>query len=278
MKRSFVGSFAASALAFGVSQACSANDWQVRVGPVIENFKHVETTPLGNVKEDGALYGLSLRLARKIGQFEIEGALSHLTNEVDYQGFAVDPSNGNTFPDSKSSDARITEASIRVARWFLATGDRVGLYGGVGYRRWDRDVENNSTSNGQNLDYAWPFVMLGAKFSLHRSERASLMVDVRVTKPLDPKVDVTVTNRSVPLTLELGSKIGYRVEVPFSYKITQTGGIEVAPFYERIELEKSKPKILTALDPTDPLNGLSILEPDAETETFGLHINWLQEF
>lgn len=272
---------AAGVLALGFSQVGLAQDWKLRIGPVLENFKYTERPLINNVprviKEDGTLYGLSLRLARKVGQFEIEGAISHLSNETDYRGFAIDPAlpaPNNVLADRKTSDARITDASIRVARWFLATNDRIALYGGAGHRRWDRDVATTTTL-GSNLDYAWAYVMLGAKLSLHRSERASVMVDLRITKPLNPKVDLSFPGTDAA-KLEVGSKLGYRIEVPFSYKLTKTGGIEVAPFYERIELTESDPETVPGvLINNQPLR---VLEPDSETEVFGMHINWLQEF
>ncbi len=278
MKHSSVGLLLAGATAFALPAICSAGDWQLRIGPVVENFKHTEITQLGNVKEDGTLYGLSLRLARKVGQYEIEGALSHLTSEVDYRGNATLLPSNTTIPLRTTTDERITEASIRIARWFLATGDRLALYGGIGHRRWDRDVASTTISTGSNLEYQWPFVMLGAKFSVHRSERANFMIDLRLTKPIDPKVDFAFTNRTEAVKLEMGSKLGYRVEAPFSYKITQNGGVEIAPFYERLKLKESKSKPIVALDPTDPVNGVPVTEPDSEGEAFGLNIHWLQEF
>jgi hypothetical protein len=270
---------AVGTLVASLSQVCLAGDWQLRIGPVVENFKYTERVTLAGVKiapqEDGTLYGLSLRLARKIGQFEIEGALSHLSNDVDYRGFAIDLNNNNAvLPDRKKSDARITDASVRIARWFLATNDRLAVYGGAGYRRWDRDVATTSTL-GSNLDYAWPYVMIGAKVSLHKSERASLMLDVRATKPLDPKVDLSFPGTDAA-TLNVGSKLGYRVEVPFSYKLTKTGAIEVAPFFERIELKESEPEKVPGMFINN--QQLLVQEPNSETEVFGFHINWLQEF
>lgn len=265
-------------IAMSLSQACVAGDWQLRVGPVVENFKYTERPSINNVeraiKEDGTLYGLSLRLARRIGPYELEGALTHLTNEVDYRGFAINTNNGSVLADRKKSDARITDASVRLARWFLATDNRVALYGGAGHRSWDRDVATTATL-GSSLEYTWPYLMVGAKFSLHKSERASFVVDLRVTKPLDPKVDLRFPGTDAA-TLSVGSKLGYRVEAPFSYKLTKTGGIEVAPFYERIELKESDPEKV----PGVTINGqpLLVLEPKSETEVFGFHINWLQEF
>jgi hypothetical protein len=184
------------------------------------------------------------------------------------------PPPNNVLIDRKTSDARITDASIRVARWFLSTNDRIALYGGAGHRRWDRDVATTSTL-GSHLDYVWAYVMLGAKASLHKSERASVMLDLRITKPLSPKVDLRFPGTDTA-TLEVGSELGYRVELPFSYKMTKTGAIEVAPFYERIKLKESNQEIIPGLRINN--QPVPVLEPDSETEVFGFHLIWLQEF
>jgi opacity protein-like surface antigen len=275
MKRSF---FAAGALALGFSQVCAANDWQLRVGPVVENFKHNEAS--SNVKEDGTLAGLSLRLARRIGQWEVEGALQAVQGENGYSGI-----NSANVRETKNSDASIANASVRVGRWFL-TNDRVSVYGGLGYRRWDRDVETTS-SIGPSLDYYWPYVMVGAKLRVHESERLTFLVDLRVTKPINPQVDFKVPQFFAPVNLDLSSKLGYRIELPVSYHFSESNSIEFVPFYERIKIGESETKPLFLPDGTpscfvDPnTNQLlceNIKEPDSKAESYGLAIHWLRSF
>jgi hypothetical protein len=292
MKPSAIGVFAAGATALAFSHASIAGDWKVRVGPVVEKFDYREKIPEAfrqfvstRTTEDGPLYGVSLRIERRIGRFEVEGALSHVRNEIDFNGAIQEiPSGREIGTDPKGSDARITDASIRVARWFLASNDRLALYGGVGYRRWDRDVENGKAF-GSSLDYTWPYVMLGAKVSLHKTERLGVMIDVRVTKPIDPKVRIAYNTLTEFQTVDPGSEVGFRIEAPVSYRVTATGGIEVAPFYERHRLTKSKTEQARLFAPILDNQGnvlaresLPVTEPGSASEAFGLNIHWFQEF
>jgi Outer membrane protein beta-barrel domain len=278
MKRSSIDFFAMGAFALAFSQVCAAGDWQLRVGPVVENFRHTE--PSVNVKEDGTLAGVSLRLARRIGQWEVEGALEGVQGKNDYNGV-----NSAGTRETKNSDASITQASVRVGRWFLAN-DRVSLYGGLGYFRWDRDIQT-TTSLGPSLDYDWPYVMAGAKLRLHESERVSVMVDVRVTKPINPQADYKVAQVYAPVSLDLGSELGFHIELPVSYHFSESNSIEFVPFYERIKIgeSKTKPLFLPNGSPscfTDPntkqLLCENIKEPDSRAESYGLAVHWLRSF
>ncbi len=104
-------------------------------------------------REEGYLPGVSagLRLAR--GRMFAETALEAWTGGVDYASAT----------EITTTDEDILDWNVMAGRDLFAQADqRLGLYAGLGYRHWQRDIRSTPTAFGLDETYRWWYASRGA--------------------------------------------------------------------------------------------------------------------
>jgi hypothetical protein len=230
------------------------------LGPSLQSFHYKEFPDNERLRnrEDGLLPGVTAGLRFAPGAWRIRLAGSYHGSSVDYDGAT---SSGN--PHQTDTDTDIFDV-IATGGYSFALGNSVTVapYAGAGYRYWRRDILPNRGVSGLLEVYRWPYAALGLELGLFQSERFQGGIDVRLVRPINPKLEV---HFDPDTTLDLGARTGYRISVPLRWSFGKSQGILLEPSYERQEIGASPPR-----------NG--ILEPSSDMDSFGVSLSWRLRF
>ena len=232
----------------------------ISLGPSALSFRYKEFPDNERLRnrEDGLLPGVTAGLRLAPGSWRVRLAGSYHGGKVDYDGATQSGSPHKTETGTDIFDVMVT------AGYSFAVGGSVTLapYLGAGYRYWRRDILPNAGVRGLLEVYRWPYAMVGLDLGLFQTERFQGGIDVRLIRPIDPKLDVGISPET---TLDLGARTGYRVSLPLRWSFGASQGILFEPFYERQEIGASRAR-----------NG--ILEPSSDTDIFAVNLSWRLRF
>ena len=211
-------------------------------------------------REDGTLPGIAggidFRVRRWV--FGFEGSL--YAGTADYDG----ETNITRIPVKTDTDETIFNVAGRAEYWFGESGEPWwALYGLVGYRYWERDIQSTSTASGGREEYYWLYLGAGAKGYFAKTTKQKWMWDVRTNLPINPKIYIDDLDEE----LDLGAKPGYRFAVSWQYAYSERMNILIEPYYETWDIGKSN-----SIYVTDGVNVYKVYEPDSETRNTGLNI------
>ncbi|MDA8168768.1 MAG: hypothetical protein M0Z59_03600 [Nitrospiraceae bacterium] len=141
----------------------------------------------------------------------------------------------------------------------------VAPYAGIGYRDWER---GDDVLPDYRESYTWPYGAFGVACTAF-FENVSLGVDAAVQTPFDMRMETNVAGTVDKAAFNLGSKPGYRVELPVTYMARSSGNIRgflfLTPYYQHWAIGKSPDVVLTK-------NGIPVdtaFEPDSTTDMYG---------
>ena len=231
------------------------------IGVSAMRFKYREYDDGGNTldTEQGGIPGISLRLGQRLAAWEWQGIASYHQGRVDYIGQTNtgDPYNTRT-------DEMIGDIALRLGRHFGVDHPWV-LYGGVGYRRWDRDILPG-TVGGLFESYRWPYLWLGTIFTALQLDQTQLMLDVGLLKPLAPKLHVDFEGTySVSPVVYPESRVGLRMMLTSKTRLDENTFLNVEPYFEYWNLGRS-PDVATG--------GIVVHEPASKTGNIGINIRY----
>ena len=142
------------------------------------------------------------------------------------------------------------------------------FYTGVGYRYWNRGL------GGQvpySEEYSWKYIPVGVLVTYRISEKWTGEVDLAAWFIFDAEIkvnlseiDSNVNNPKVPL----GSRVGWKIELPFNYRLSNHWSLNLVPSYENYSFGKSD--IFTITDAGVPIS--SGYEPDSRTSIYSLRL------
>lgn len=240
--------------------ALTADAHEFTLGPSLQSFHYKEFPDNERLRnrEDGLLPGVTAGLRFAPGAWRIRLAGSYHGGNVDYDGAT---SSGN--PHQTDTDTDIFDV-IATGGYSFALGDSVTVapYAGAGYRYWRRDILPNRGVSGLLEVYRWPYAAVGLELGLFQSERFQGGIDVRLIRPINPKLEVDINPDT---TLDLGARTGYRISLPLRWSFGKAQGILLEPSYERQEIGASPPR-----------NG--IFEPSSDADIFSLSLSWRLRF
>ena len=129
-------------------------------------------------REEGFIPGLMLGLSSSTDQWVIAGEASYHGGNVDYTG-----STNTGFPITTKTRQDMLMIALRTEYWF--TGNHipdVGLYLGIGYQQWYRDILATTTASGSPVSglfetYSWGKGFLGIKTRLYQNTASTLVFD-----------------------------------------------------------------------------------------------------
>ncbi|MBI3546242.1 MAG: hypothetical protein HY081_06570 [Gammaproteobacteria bacterium] len=250
----------------------SAARWQGDVEFAALRFDYREYADTGKLldREKGTLPGAVLGLARIEGNWSLNGRFSWHNGDVLYDG-----QTNTGIPVRSRTDEKILDTSVSLERRVGASADAwpLAFYGGIGYRYWARDIRSTSTASGQRVDglfeiYRWRYFFLGGKTLLYRAGLSDWRLDLQLFRPMAPTIEVDYRGRGENFTLDLGARTGWRLALPWEYRLNQRAHFKIEPYMEGWELGRSPTQTLMS-------NGVpagTVYEPRSVTRNLGINL------
>jgi len=141
-------------------------------------------------------------------------------------------------------------------------------YAGLGYRDWKRGSDNLPD---YLEDYSWWYVAAGGNLA-YRFDRLVVALDAALVYPFSSEMTTNVAGLVDEATFDIKPRLGYRVEVPVSYEISQDKKMKIfifgTPFYQKWKFGASDQVILTQ-------GGMPVaiaIEPESTTVMYGFRV------
>jgi hypothetical protein len=197
--------------------------------------------------------------------------------DVDYDGFvqAFDPNTGQPdpirdgVPAQSTSGFRYLQGEVLVGG-FLDPARRVVLFGGLGRRQWDRDI-NPTTAIGRDGApfavgglhevYSWWDLQAGVRWTFIVTPRAEFEADFRLVRTAAPEIEI-----EDQVSLDLGAAFGFRGGAAARFLIAGKTFLSVALEAETYEFGRS--------DLVPVGGGFLIAEPDSDTQNVSLLVGF----
>jgi hypothetical protein len=209
-------------------------------------------------REEGLVPGFTAGMSVARGHWFAATGISAWSGTVDYHG-----------PVESETDEDIIDWNVLAGREiYREGGGAVGLFAGLGYRNWERDIQPTATASGLFETYDWWYGMLGVRGEYRFSSATQFRVDAYLTRTVKPEIEVEFGANFDDVTLPLGEKTGRRITLTLDRRLNNRMRVWVSPWYEFQELGRSPTRNLTS-------NGIvtgTVFEPRSETENFGISI------
>lgn len=216
-------------------------------------------------RETGVLPGLVASVSETAGPWRAELAGSYFAAEVDYDGVT---NLGN--PARTHTDARISDLSLSVAHRLAVTQQHpVDITVGLGWRRWQRDIQSTPTATGVDETYDWPYVHLGviSEWPLHTG---TVRGGLRLQQSMAPRLDARFGGGASINDLEPDAKLGTRLNLAWISKLSATRSIVIESWYETWRFDASAPG--TVFQAGVPVG--TAFEPASDTHFVGLSLSY----
>lgn len=226
-------------------------------------------------REDGGIPGLVLGVHESRGPWFGDLRVSVHVGEVRYDG----QTQAGT-PAKTDTETLIVDLAYRFGYGFGARPQPIfSPYAGFGYRWWERDIQPGRDMNGEPVlgleeTYRWVYLLLGFEANLYRSPLSELGIDLRLTRPLNPRVDLEAFAGYESTTFDLGERTGGRAELYWRYRYARDVAWVLAPYYERWDIGRSPDTVLHSSGVPAAL----AFEPRSETRNYGISLSWERVF
>lgn len=208
-------------------------------------------------REQKGIPGISFRIGQQLTGWEWESIASYHQGRVNYTGQTNTGAPYNTF-----TDETIGDVAVRLGRCFDGTHPWV-LFGGLGYRRWDRDILPG-TIGGLFESYRWPYLWLGAKVTAFQEERSRLMFDIGLLRPLSPELRVDFEGAyNVSPVVYPESKFGLRMMLNSRIALSEKAFLDMEPYLDYWNLGQS---------PIVVAGRIAVHEPASRTRNLGINV------
>jgi len=216
------------------------------------------------VQESGWLTGIDAAVSAEINQLQARIRASYYSGDVDYDG----QTQSGAAIDS-SSDQKVWDISARAAyRLPFSLTPMALLYAGGGYRHWQRDIQSVGSISGLDETYHWWSAQTGLNLEWRRGANRWIL-DGRLTRTLNPQVDVDFHRTFDSASLDLGERWGWITELAWRHKLSPRLSAGLKAFYESWDLGKSGLETLT-------INGApagSVFQPRIENRNYGFFVD-----
>jgi hypothetical protein len=194
----------------------------------------------------------------------MEGSIAVPTQ---YEG--TDQSGKNPMTDSTQNRFLELEADLSTPGWQLASATELRGYAGAGYRYWQRG--NEATDSGAyREDYQWPLGIAGALLRTRPTERFGLDLDLSARWQFLGTMKVFLSEMNGALqdtTVNLGSRMGFKAQLPLSYRIYRKTSLLLSPWAEYSAIGESEK--VAILSSAGKETGFLLDEPSSRTIQYG---------
>lgn len=161
----------------------------------------------------------------------------------------------------------ITEDTITNSEFIYAipiTKDKnTYIYTGIGNYIWDRNLTGQY---GYLEKYNWNYVPVGYRNEFNISGKLNGAVDLVAKFMFNGNIDVS-GNGSAEQQMILGNKVGFRVELPYTYKMNSNWALTFTPWYEYSAIGQSN-SVYSIIDRVRYVT----YEPDSMNHQYGSNI------
>ena len=231
----------------GVFAAKKTVEPNASFGVGLQDFCYKEFSEKNSLldREDGRIPGVNAALSLKSEKYLLGLSFSYTQGDVDYNGQTQ-----GGLPYKTMTSERIVDASISLGILNLIKMTKPSvLYFGLGFHEWQRHILPTSTVFGLVETYYWPYGFFGGKVELLKRENITLWIDGRLTRPINPIMNICFSNYDCE-DLHLGVKIGGRASLPIHYRWDAKNELIVEPYFESWNFGRSSDESLT-------INGVS---------------------
>jgi tetratricopeptide (TPR) repeat protein len=138
-------------------------------------------------------------------------------------------------------------------------------YTGLGYRYWKRDI-------GYNETYSWWYLPVGVRFLYPVNQKFSVGLNASMNIMFEGQMAISFKDDLYAnTTVHLGNRLGYLVEMPFSWRPYVNWAFTVTPWYEYSEIGESPWEPLYYTNGT--YTGFVLQEPSSRTNQYGIRIS-----
>lgn len=265
-----VGAMTGHALAATAGEAQPAVRWNGQIDLSWMDFDYREYDD-GRLldREHGGIPGAVFTLTGEKGLWAVSGRFSWHVGDVLYDG-----QTNTGIPISTHTEESILDTSVRIARGIGPVEDpELTLYGGVGYRYWGRDIRSTYTGSGEPVNglyeiYRWKYLFFGGETAIYRTGSSRWSLDAQVMRPYRPTIEVDQQGRYDTVILDLGERTGWRVALPWEYRISERTHWVIEPYMEAWDIGVSSSAPLTQNGV--PVDNKMLYEPRSTTRNFGI--------
>jgi hypothetical protein len=146
------------------------------------------------------------------------------------------------------------------------------LFGALGWRRWDRDIQGTTVVGRDDVTYAvsglsevyrWYELQGGVRWTVLASPYVELDVDARVVRVTSPEIDIDLGQE---VTLDLQPRFGFRGGATLRLMVVPDRFLSVAVEAETYEFGRS--------DLEEIVPGVLIFEPDSDTQNVFVQVGF----
>lgn len=250
-----------------------ASDPEYHFGVALMQFNYDEYND-NNVfldGESGFIPGVVLKRKQEYATYYSEWVAQLYGNTINYEGQTQSGT-----PLTTQSDAVIFDTHYKLGFHF-AEAKNHGVYVGLGYRYWMRNIRSGYDINGNPVaglleHYYWLYGLFGYAANFTVSDKVKVGFDIRQTNMINAKMDVDFLgyNNYDNTQVDLGNKSGTRFAVPIQIK-TRESSLIISPYYEIIDIGRSNNvRVTSGGVPT----AIVIYEPRSETRNLGIEVTW----
>jgi len=224
--------------------ADSGIDQSIYAGPMLAAFRYQESEQGERLnREEGNLAGLRIGWQGRTDTLLAGFEFSHLRGEVDYNG----QTQAGT-PASTITDEQVSRADIRLGRRFQPhqpLSYEVLLI--LGYRHWQRDIQDAASANGLLETYTGGLAGLGFRARYRFAAAGELHLTGQYSRTFKPEVEVDFGNALDNRSLDLGTApvidiaLGWTYPLPWDHHFLLQAGY----FYENWKFGRSDEEALT---------------------------------
>lgn len=242
------------------------------LGSDLQHFDYREYSDQGKLLdlENGFLPGILLGVEHNQHPWKIAGQLSHHAGDTTYTG----QTNGGA-PITTTTRQQIINIELRAGyRLHQIQQIKPALYFGAANHSWRRDIQPTYTSSGMPVrglleTYRWWQAFGGMQISNSQAASFDWGLDARLTRIIDPKVEVDYAGLYDNAKLNLGERWGFRLSLPMSYSMRYSTSLSLEPYLEKYSLGRSSSVPLIR---QGNIVG-TVYEPDSTGSNYGVTIN-----
>jgi hypothetical protein len=247
-------------------------------GSGLTSFRYDESLPSPSKSSENGIFssfkfGYSQTLRNQtdapgIEALNVQGELSP-DSALNFDGTAVNTSNGSISPAITTNRHIFAKVESNLV---IRLNNKFDAVLGAGYRYWNRYLAYGSS---YREIYTWNYINLGLSLAVYESELWQFKPQLTLRPAFRGKMAVifseTIYNGNDSV-LDLGPRLGYRLDFPMRYQIASNWLINGRLWYERSEIGES-PTVYN----TTPKSGGGVLgniyEPASLTTQIGLDIS-----
>lgn len=192
----------------------------------------------------------------------------HTEGKTDYDGALQDgtPAKGKTNNRFNTWEGNM---GFTLKPWSSELPFSITFYTGFGYRYWNRGL------GGQypySEEYSWKYIPVGLRGAYRMSEKWTVEVDIAAWFIFDGEIKVNLSEANSNYNnskTALGNKMGWKIEIPLNYQLSNHWSLNLVPSYENYSFGKGDKFIITyAGMPTEFVG----YEPDSRTSIYSIRL------